>query len=204
VVCLQEVWQHEGFDTHQLEPLTAASWDHRIFAKNVDFRRGAQGNAVLSRLPVASWSNFDISIARREPRGILHTLIDLPGHDQKLSVFCIHFGLKRSERRRQALLLKQFVDRHVSPSAPAVFAGDFNDWRGDLDAFFQSDLRAQEVMREASGHRARTYPAYWPLIPLDRIYYRNCRLAWARVVSDRRCLSLSDHLPVEAVFQLLN
>jgi endonuclease/exonuclease/phosphatase family metal-dependent hydrolase len=202
VVCLQEVWQHDGVDRHQLEDHTADLWEHRVFARNVTFRQGAQGNAVLSRLPVTLWNNFDISIARREPRGILHTQLQVPGKDAHVTVFCVHFGLTLSERRRQAALLEQFIGRHVPHGAPYFVAGDFNDWTGELHGFFRDRLHAHEVMQEASGRAGRTFPALWPLLSLDRIYFRNCRLKFARVVRERRCLALSDHLPIEAEFEI--
>lgn len=200
VVCLQEVWQHEGFIRHNLDPHTEKRWSARIFGKNATFRQGAQGNAVLSNFSVLSWNNFDVSIARREQRGILHTVLKGEASDREIVVFCVHFGLLASERRRQVALLKQFIDHHVEGNVPLFIAGDFNDWLGDIDGFLRENLGMREVIRESQGRLGRTYPSYLPLVPLDRIYFRNCRLNLARVVRDKSCLLLSDHLPVEAEF----
>ena len=64
--------------------------------------------------------------------------------------------------------------RAVPPDAPLVVAGDFNDWRGRAPMRC-SRLRPTEVFRSANGRHARTFPARWPLLRLDRIYVRNRR-----------------------------
>lgn len=201
-VCLQEVWRDEGFDVHRFEEHTRARWDHRVFAQTAAFRRGVQGNAVLSRMPVAAWRHFDVSIPHREPRGLLQATLQPRGGSREVELFCVHFGLKATERRRQVELLTRFIDEHIAPDAPLFIAGDFNDWRCELTGAFERGLGMKEVMCEAGGKLGRTYPALAPFLPLDRIYFRNGRLKRARIVRDRACLMLSDHLPIEAEFEL--
>ena len=43
------------------------------------FTEGHQGNAVLSRFPISSQQNHDVSIIGHEPRGLLHALLSVPG-----------------------------------------------------------------------------------------------------------------------------
>lgn len=194
--CLQEVWQHEGFERHQLEEhLCDMRWPHRVFARTANFRLGAQGNAVVSQLPVRQWSYLDISIEKREPRGILHVELELGGGAPDITIFCVHFGLLSSERRLQADQLRRFLEERIDRKAPVLIAGDFNDWRHSLGRFFEKELGVREVA-------GKTFPSFFPLLSLDRIYYRNCRLKNARIVRDRHCLALSDHLPVEAEFEV--
>ncbi len=200
-VCLQEVWQDEGFDAHRLESHTQERWEHRVFSQTAAFVRGVQGNAVLSSMPVAEWRHFDVSIPHREPRGLLHATLTSPGRTP-VALFCVHFGLMARERRQQAALLKDYIAAHVDPAAPLFVAGDFNDWRRELTGFFRDELGTREVMSEVQGKLGRTYPSFLPVLALDRIYFRNCRLKRARIVRDRACLSLSDHLPIEAEFEL--
>jgi endonuclease/exonuclease/phosphatase family metal-dependent hydrolase len=78
-----------------------------------------------------------------------------------------------------------------------VVAGDFNDWSGKLHRrLVASGLR--EVHAAAHGQPARTFPARWPLLRLDRIYVRGLQhrpmplepAAWR---------GLSDHLAVGAL-----
>ena len=201
VVCLQEVWQDEGFDAHRLEAHTGL-WENRLFAHNVRFARGRQGNALLSRLAVNAWEQCDLSVPRREPRGVLHARLTVPGSVLPLSVFCVHLGLGADERLAQARRLKRLIEERVASDAPYVVLGDTNDWRGRLHGFFRDELGAREAVVEATGRLGRTYPAYLPVLALDRIYFRNCRLRVARVYRDARCVALSDHLPVEAELEL--
>ncbi|HCD9087674.1 EEP domain-containing protein, partial [Pseudomonas aeruginosa] len=43
---------------------------------------------------------------------------------------------------------------------------------------------------------ARSFPARWPVLPLDRIYLRNARGRQPRILSRRPWSHLSDHLPL--------
>src|SRR3954468_8477991 len=60
IVCLQEVWQHYGFNEHQREALCGMSWRHRLWKANAVFPNGLQGNAVLTRFAVTEWNHVDI------------------------------------------------------------------------------------------------------------------------------------------------
>jgi endonuclease/exonuclease/phosphatase family metal-dependent hydrolase len=201
-VCLQEVWQDEGIDDHRLAPhLCDVRWPHRVFSKTVDLPGGLQGNAILSQRPVSEWAHFDVSVPHREPRGMLHSVVQAPGA-LPVTVFNVHLGLSRAERRAQVELLVRFIDIQTDPHAPLVILGDFNDWRRELTPYFREELAVSEAIVERRGRHGATYPALLPVLSLDRIYYRNCRLLEARIVRERQCLRLSDHLPVEAVFEL--
>ncbi|WP_410953812.1 endonuclease/exonuclease/phosphatase family protein, partial [Pseudomonas aeruginosa] len=48
----------------------------------------------------------------------------------------------------------------------------------------------------AQGRPARSFPARWPVLPLDRIYLRNARGRQPRILSRRPWSHLSDHLPL--------
>jgi endonuclease/exonuclease/phosphatase family metal-dependent hydrolase len=202
VVCLQEVWQDEGFDRHRFEThLCDERWPHRVFSKTVGFRLGVQGNAVVSRAPIRGWDHLDISVPKREPRGMLHATLE-SGEGPPVHMFCVHFGLARRERRLQVDLLSKFLRERVPADQPLFIAGDFNDWRRDLSSPFATELGLREVTLTTKGKHGATYPSFLPFLSLDRIYFRGCRLLQARIVHDRRCLTLSDHLPVEAHFEL--
>ena len=201
IFCLQEVWQHDGFDRHQFEAhLCDQRWPHRVFVKTATFAAGTQGNAVVSRTPIVAWNYLDISVAKLEPRGILHAAVQFG--DATVQVFCVHFGLFGYERRRQAALLMRFIEEKIPPDAPIVVAGDFNDWTHRLAHRFTKEFGFSEVIGRTGGLPGRTYPSFMPLLRLDRIYYRNAHLLNARIVSERSALRLSDHLPIEADFEL--
>jgi endonuclease/exonuclease/phosphatase family metal-dependent hydrolase len=202
IVCLQEVWQAYGVTAHQLEELCRAGWHHRLWRPIAVFPTGSQGNAVLSRFRVERWHHVDISVARHEPRALLHVEIRR-GDGVPITILCIHFGLRLAERRYQSQLLKDYIAREVPPGAPVIMAGDFNDWRGRGGAVIAGAPAFKEAIRETTGRYGRTFPSFLPFLPLDRIYFRNLRLQNARVI--RRLepeTHLSDHLPVEAVFSL--
>lgn len=202
IVCLQEVWQHVGIDEHQLEELCDERWHHRLYGKNAIFPNGSQGNAVLSRFPVKRWSNVDVSVGGHEPRGFLHVEAETPS-GRPLEVICCHFGLRAAERRMQALWLQQFIHSKIGGELPVVMAGDFNDWRGRPEAIMASEHQFREAVREVTGRFGRTFPSFMPLLPLDRVYYRNLALRNARVIRrEEQVAAWSDHLPIEAVFEL--
>ena len=79
--------------------------------------------------------------------------------------------------------------------APVIVAGDFNDWRQRADGvLLECGLR--EVFSQAYGQPARSFPARWPLLCLDRIYLRNARAHAPKVMARKPWTHLSDHLPL--------
>ena len=58
---------------------------------------------------------------------------------------------------------------------PVYVAGDFNDWRLVAHERLHRCAGLKEVFVTAFGRAARTFPARWPLLRLDRIYARNAR-----------------------------
>ena len=57
---------------------------HHAYGMNAVHEEGHYGNAIVSRYPIASWENLDISHHRFENRGLLHTEIAVPGWKEKL------------------------------------------------------------------------------------------------------------------------
>ncbi|MDX2150978.1 MAG: endonuclease/exonuclease/phosphatase family protein [Bryobacteraceae bacterium] len=151
---------------------------------NLFFDGGWYGNATLSRFPVASSRNHDLSVPGREPRGCLELILEAaPG---PLRVFNAHLGLRAHERRRQARRLTQLAEG----SAPRILAGDFNDWsRRSVCPSLSRHLGACRPLR--------SFPARLPLFALDRIYHDPpLRLLRISTVPS----PASDHLPVLAEF----
>ena len=95
-------------------------------------------------------------------------------------------------------LLSKLLNTEIDPHEPVVVAGDFNDWRRRAHRILARDAGLKEVFVQADGHSARTFPARYPLLQLDRIYVRNAR-AHSPVILPRRPWShLSDHAPLAA------
>ena len=82
-------------------------------------------------------------------------------------------------------------------------AGDFNDWQLQGNTAFAPRDYLHEAFERHHGRPAKTYPARFPLLRLDRIYLRNAsshepRTAnrEPRILGSRPWTHLSDHLPL--------
>lgn len=201
VVFLQEVNGGSGASAAQYEFLADQIWHQHAYGRNAVAEGLDHGNAVMSRFPVLHNQNHDLSIPGFEPRGMLHCVLDVPGEGPDLHVMCAHLGLRESHRRQQLGMICDIVSRHVPADAPLVVAGDFNDWRLRADELLApSGLR--EVFRQSHGHHARSFPAGWPLLRLDRIYVRGVASALPVAMPRRPWARLSDHAPLAAEIQL--
>jgi endonuclease/exonuclease/phosphatase family metal-dependent hydrolase len=209
VVCLQEVIgmhaehsaRHPSWPAApQYEFLAETIWPQFAYGRNAVYSEGHHGNAVLSRYPIAHWENHDVSIAGPERRGLLHCVIRPPGSE--LHVVCAHLGLMEAHRSRQLGLMCKLVEREVPPQVPLFIAGDFNDWRLRAHRMLGCCAGLKESFVEIYGRAARSFPSRWPLLRLDRIYYRNARLLHAQGWSVRPWSHLSDHAPLTAEFEL--
>lgn len=172
-------------------------WPQFAYGRNAVYPHGHHGNALLSRYPILSERNHDISVQGPEPRGLLHCVLDVPELGE-LHAICVHLGLREAQRRRQLKLLAALVQAQVPAQAALIVAGDFNDWRGRADAQLQRDGRLHSAFARAGVAQPRTFPARWPLLPLDRIYVSNLQVQSACVLSALPWPHLSDHLPLLA------
>jgi endonuclease/exonuclease/phosphatase family metal-dependent hydrolase len=183
----------------QYEYLADSLWRDHAYGRNAVYPHGDHGNALLSRFPIRSHRNHDVTSGRGEARGFLHCVIDISG--AALHAICVHLGLFERERRQQLDLLCRLIEREVPAEAPLVVAGDFNDWRECAHERLSKGAGLREVFVGASGRAARTFPARWPLLPLDRIYVRNAQALQPHVLAARPWSHLSDHAPLAAGLQ---
>jgi endonuclease/exonuclease/phosphatase family metal-dependent hydrolase len=202
VVFLQEVHgEHQshaarvqGWPTiSQYEFLADSMWSDFAYGRNAVYPEGDHGNAVLSKYPILRHENLDISIHGTEERGLLHCVLDVPDSGEVHAV-CVHLGLMESHRREQLKLLADLMAR-LPADAPVIVAGDFNDWRQRADRHLQG-TGLHEVFVQRFGAPAKSFPARWPLLRLDRIYVRNATTHRPKVLSNRPWSHLSDHAPL--------
>lgn len=107
VVLLQEVAQNGRWyrGERQIDVLgDALGLPHRSYFVNVRFgpRRGEYGNAILSKAPLRTTENLDLSLPGRKARSVLHAEVRLPtpdGHTRTLHAFNLHLGLSERECR---------------------------------------------------------------------------------------------------------
>ena len=210
IIALQEVWStpdeeadaadQAGFIAHKLGMNAYAGINRRLGA-------GDYGNVVLTRLPVATAANYDLTCERREPRGCLRVDAELDREDAppvRLRIFNLHLGTSFFERRRQA---RRLLDENILGDRDAndarVVLGDFNEWtRGLASRLLSMHMRAADPRIHLP--RARTYPGVLPVLHLDHIYYDAARLELTRLelIRTRLALVASDHLPLVADFRI--
>ena len=188
--------------TTQLEFLADTIWTHFAYGKNAVYTEGHHGNAILSRLPIVNFENIDISNNRFERRGLLHATIQplRPGMPE-LHAICVHLDLFERGRELQIERIVKRIHEHVPDGHPLIIAGDFNDWRENASQSLESELGVKEVFMSLYGRHARSFPAWFPFLPLDRIYIRGFRGIEANCFTVPPWDSLSDHGAVLAILR---
>ncbi len=211
VVFLQEVLgSHQKhsrrFEQFPREPhyefLADSIWPQYAYGKNMVYPHGDHGNAVMSKYPILGYQNHDVSIVGPEKRGLLHCVLQLPARGMHVHVICVHLGLAESHRQQQLELLCHVVRDEIPADAPLIVAGDFNDWRRRAHDILEQGAGLREVFVQAYGEAARTFPARFPLLPLDRIYVRNATAHLPVVLPRKPWSHLSDHAPLAAEIHL--
>ena len=182
----------------QYEFLADSVWQDFAYGRNSVYDLGHHGNAVLSRYPIIRWDNEDVSAHALESRGLLHCEIDVPSWRSPLHCVCVHLGLTARGRRHQLMALRRRIEQMVPPGAPLVVAGDFNDWRERAGDMLEGGCGLHSAFARLGARCPRTFPARWPLMPLDRIYVRGLDVHSACVLSTLPWPHLSDHLPLLA------
>ena len=177
----------------QMEFLADAVWSDYAYGKNSVYPAGHHGNALLSKFPITHTNNQDISAHTSEQRGMLHTEINIPNWDLPLHTICVHLGLFAKWRRQQLLAVATYIEPHIPASSPLIIAGDFNDWGMRTGRSFAEQLGLKEVFEHRTGKPARSFPAWLPMLRLDRIYVRGFHVSHVDVHSGPQFVKISDH-----------
>lgn len=189
-------------DAPHYEFLADEIWPQFAYGRNAVYPQGDHGNALLSKYPIVADRNHDASVGPQEARGLLHCLLSVPGTALPVHAICVHLGLRERHRQHQLSLLGQVIDEQVPADAALVVAGDFNDWRERASPVLLRNKGLHEVFLHAHGRSARTFPARWPLLRLDRIYVRNTHAHAPVPLPMRPWSQLSDHAPLAAELTL--
>ena len=188
----RERWPHRP----QYEFLADSIWHSFAYGRNAVYPEGHHGNALLSKYPISTWENRDISLNGIERRGLLYCVLDLPDRDP-LHTICVHLSLREAHRQQQLRMMNSLIDS-IPAHHPLIVAGDFNDWRLRGHDYIEQATGLKEVFSH-SGHKpARTFPAHFPILRLDRIYCRFARSVTPVVLPNRPWSHLSDHKPLLA------
>lgn len=210
VIFLQEVQDqhtkhHKRFRewsiSSQLEYLADSIWHDYAYGKNAVYPAGHHGNALLSKFPIINHFNQDISEHASEQRGMLHAEIKVPHWNVPLHAICLHLGLFSAWRHRQLLRVANYIEQHIPDNAPLIIAGDFNDWNLRAGQVFSKRLGVTEVFESHHGKSARSFPAWLPILRVDRIYVRGIDVQHVEVHSGVHFLKLSDHAILSATLK---
>jgi endonuclease/exonuclease/phosphatase family metal-dependent hydrolase len=221
VICLQEVQdintkRHAiSIEEHgdlQTIALKGNLYPYIAYGANAIYKHGNHGNAILSKYPIQVWQNIDISDHKFEQRGILHAILEHPNHG-KIHVICVHFGLFKSSRARQANALIEHVKHSVLDNEPLIIAGDFNDWNLHVHHILCQGLELKDVIENTKNNIAdkryskrielgRTFPSLAPWFKLDRLYVRGFEVQDAHVKSGHIWQKRSDHMPIQATLKI--
>jgi len=193
IIALQEVESPTESGLEFLETMAAEIGFHATAGTTLVRGLCRYGNALLSRTPPEWVLHHDISVGRREPRGVLEAWFTREG--LPLRVLVTHFGLRARERWQQFHALMRLADQ--TPEVPLALLGDFNEW------WLFSTLTRRLRRRFGAIAAPRTFPAVLPLLPLDRIWVQP-PLRMERVTAHRSPAArrASDHLPLRAVVTL--
>lgn len=130
-----------------------------------------------------------------EPRGAV--LVDLDLEAGPLRIVAAHLGLLRHSRLQQVEALMRSADpaRRRDGARPALILGDLNEWRvgarSSLSALHPTFAPVEAILP--------SFPAQFPLLPLDRVLGTPHNLVKRIEVHDTPLARLaSDHLPLRA------
>jgi endonuclease/exonuclease/phosphatase family metal-dependent hydrolase len=186
--------------TSQFEFLADGVWSHFTYGKNAIYTQGHHGNAILSKYPIESSNNLDISTNLFEKRGLLHAKLQVPGKGY-VHVMTSHLSLLERSRKQQIALICDYIEQTVPQGEKIIFAGDFNDWRQKTSRHLHLSAALKEAYRSVHGHYARSFPSIFPVLALDRIYFRGFTVTDARRLEGGLFKALSDHLALFAEFE---
>jgi endonuclease/exonuclease/phosphatase family metal-dependent hydrolase len=187
----------------QLEYIADTVWPHFAYGKNAVYTEGHHGNAIMSRFPFIRFENIDISNNRLERRGLLHGVIaPLTPDGKEIHLICVHLDLFERGRKRQYERIVRRIHEHVPDGTPLLIAGDFNDWRETASPILEGELGVREMYHAIHGHHARSFPAWFPFLTLDRIYARGFESLQASCFTENPWSQLSDHGALLTVLEL--
>jgi endonuclease/exonuclease/phosphatase family metal-dependent hydrolase len=202
VIALQEVVsRRDGGLSHQARFIADALMMDCVSGPNIVSEAHEYGNVVLTRLPIASHRNHNISVRHREPRGCLQ--VDVKVADTLIHFFNTHFGTAYLERARQArALFDEDILEGNQISGPRILVGDLNDWfAGHAIRRLRTELH--DTSHGLLGWRKRTHPCLLPIFKLDKIFIeQTMKLSRSYVHRSRLARVASDHLPLVAQIEV--
>jgi endonuclease/exonuclease/phosphatase family metal-dependent hydrolase len=177
--------------SHQLDYLAEATGMRAIAGPTIRRAKIEFGNALLTSREISRVRLHDLTVVRRQPRGVIDAEIVFDG--EMIRVLVTHFGLALNERRRQAQALLKILRQQRDPYALTLVIGDINEWRPRGFALYSLNSHLGKVPSP------RTFPSFFPVFALDRIWVKpRTALLQIKIAKNRLARTASDHLPVMA------
>jgi endonuclease/exonuclease/phosphatase family metal-dependent hydrolase len=202
LICLQEVDRNVRRSRFDDQPKQLADYFHlpaHLYQLNVHLKNGGYGNLLLSRWPFQSHHQISLRLKRRKPRGAQMAVIDTP--EGPLHLVNWHLGLVERERWWQVRHLLAHPLFRQAGDVPTLIVGDSNDWRNTLGRGVFTPEGFVHITAPPS--RFRTFPAYFPMGSLDKLFAKGqIKVVHARVVHSGLARVASDHLPVVLDFHV--
>lgn len=181
--------------SHQLNDLADATGLSAIAGPTIGGIDPRFGNALLTRGTITRVEFHDLSVLRREPRGLIDAHIAAEG--MTLRVLVTHLGLRMNERRRQTQALLKILGDGTSSADLTLVMGDINEWRPRGFAPYSLD----KILGKAPA--PRTFPVMFPIFSLDRIWVKPMgALREIQIPNYDLAQVASDHRPVLATVDL--
>lgn len=187
---------------NQFEYLADTVWPYFSYGKNASYPKGHHGNAILSSLPIIKENNVSLTLNKYEHRGLLHLVVKDPTTNKELHLLNTHLNLRTKDRQLQIQTIGNYIDSHIKEDEPLILCGDFNDWNGKIHSVIIKELNLGECHIELGKALPKTFPSLFPIMRLDRIYFKNLKVHSADTLSGDTWTKASDHLPICAEFEL--
>jgi endonuclease/exonuclease/phosphatase family metal-dependent hydrolase len=197
VIGLQEVdFNPQGKTrSHQLDYLAETTGMTAVAGPTIRQAGAEFGNALLTCREITRVRHHDVTVVRRQPRGVIDAEIECAG--KIVRVLVTHLGLAVNERRRQAQSLLRILREQKENYDFTLVLGDINEWRPRGFALYGLDAFLGKIPSP------RTFPSFFPVFALDRIWVRpKAALRKITVANDDSARIASDHLPVLATITL--
>ena len=177
--------------SHQLDYLAAATGLHAVAGPTIQTVDAEFGNALLTRPEIHTLQLHDVSFPGRQPRGVIDAIIAFEG--KTIRIVVTHLGLHARERQHQVRLLLKILDERQHMDCTILF-GDINEWRPQGFAIRMLNARL------GRGIAARTFPSFYPVFALDRLWVTPRAALVEKTIPHHRLARIaSDHLPIRAI-----
>lgn len=163
-----------------------------------------RGNAILSTLPLAELSAFELPFERQRRVAVGATIAGESARGDRWQLRLVSAHLDNMSGARRLWVASEFgrvrqtrgLVQQLAGDAPLVLGGDFNTWFGFSDQAFRETARAFPATRVTDRR-----PTFRGLLRLDHLFYRlpdEWRVSWRRADTAYG----SDHYPLIANIDL--